>query len=298
MVEIRPDSAFGDWTSMPGLRMPSAEIRASNSASTRKSVRSGVIPMGAPSSRRRAAAFGHGSLPSPMACAPMFAIAWAGPSDPGLPIATGSSATGWSMARSTHGSGSRSTRTSRSTRARWRAISAWSASSVTSPACGTSVGGLPPAIARSWCRSAPSSAMLSWSGPSLRPDPSGIARVMPGQHQGERYRALLQVVAHGLANLLLGGEVVENIVGDLERHPELAAEAADGVHLGFRQTAENGAAEGRRREQNGRFPLDLRVVLLEGLVVAPLAGELQHLAEADRHHRLREQRVNAGVPDL
>ena len=39
---------------------------------------------------------------------------------------------------------------------------------------------------------------------------------MPGEHQGERDRALLQVIANRLPDLLLGGEIVEDIVGNLE----------------------------------------------------------------------------------
>ena len=61
--------------------------------------------------------------------------------------------------------------------------------------------------------------------------------------------------------------------------------------------ADHRAAVAARLHQRRGLARDLAVVLLEGLVVVAVAGELEQLAQADGHHRVADGEVDARLAD-
>ena len=92
--------------------------------------------------------------------------------------------------------------------------------------------------------------------------------------------ALDEVVAGGLAQLLVGGGHVEQVVDDLERHAEAAPEGGEGVDLGPGQLGDDAADATGRGQQRGRLAVDGGEVGLLGAAQVEGALDLEDLALA------------------
>ena len=108
--------------------------------------------------------------------------------------------------------------------------------------------------------------------------PGGV-HPLQGRDERQRDLVLLQIEPRRLAGHRLRLGVVEQIVRDLERHPERAAEPRQRVTV--RRSAAQGAHLARPGEQRGRLGLDQRIVL--AFPVRELVVRLQLAHLADRH---------------
>ena len=78
------------------------------------------------------------------------------------------------------------------------------------------------------------------------------ARIRTRQHQRQRDRSLLEVIADRLADFGFGRQVIEHVVRDLERHSKVAAEAPDPLDPRLGKTRQDGATVGGGRQQRCR----------------------------------------------
>src|SRR6185312_14033421 len=100
--------------------------------------------------------------------------------------------------------------------------------------------------------------------------------------QRQRRLAFGQVVADVLAQRLRVGNIIQQVVGDLERETELHAVMAQRLFLLFRQARQHRAQLRRRRKKNGGFAFyDAQVRGLVDVGVAEVK-QLQYLAFGDR----------------
>ena len=113
------------------------------------------------------------------------------------------------------------------------------------------------------------------------------------QRQGRL--ALGEVVADVLAERAGVGRVVEHVVGDLERKPEIEAVARERVFLLRRQPGQHRAEPRRCREQHRGLALDhVQVGLLAGVRISDVE-QLQHLALGDAVGGIGEDAHDAHV---
>ena len=100
-----------------------------------------------------------------------------------------------------------------------------------------------------------------------RSSPAGLG-VAQGQEHRQGVDALGQVLAGGLAQLLLGGDHVEDVVAQLEEHAEAAAEGGERVHVAAGQAAGERPDPARRGHEGGRLAGDGGEVLVLGALGA------------------------------
>ena len=142
------------------------------------------------------------------------------------------------------------------------------------------------ALSRSgWSRGAPSSGRSSGPVPGSR----------RARSTGQGVDALGQVLAGGLAELLVGGDHVEDVVAELEEHAEAASEPREHVHLGAGQAAGERADPARRGHERGGLALDGPQVVVLGALGAERRADLGDLALAQQPQRVGEQGGDLGA---
>jgi len=114
-----------------------------------------------------------------------------------------------------------------------------------------------------------------------------VARLIRGEHR-QRHFPLAEIVAHCLAQSGLVGGVIQRVVHQLERDPQIHAERRQRVPLARRAVGDHRADLARGGEQSGGLALDdLQILVLGGGEVV-LRLQLQHLALGDRRGGARQ----------
>jgi hypothetical protein len=102
-------------------------------------------------------------------------------------------------------------------------------------------------------------------------------------------------VARGLAELLVGGDDVEHVVHDLERHAVEPAELREAVDVGALEPTDDPPDAACGGEQGGGLALDRREVRGLGATGVERRAQLVHLALAQAADRGREQAGDLGA---
>ena len=98
-----------------------------------------------------------------------------------------------------------------------------------------------------------------------------------------------------LAERGVGRREVEDVVDDLEAHPEVATEAGERVERGVADARDHAADPTRRREQRRGLALDRGRVVLLGAVDVEEVLQLEHLPAAQLADGGGEQRGHVGA---
>ncbi len=104
------------------------------------------------------------------------------------------------------------------------------------------------------------------------------------QHQGQRCKSIDDVVADRFADLVFGARVVEHVIHDLKREPQLAAVLTQCIAFPFPESTEQRPDVAARRQQDRGLGFDAPHVLVY-IRLVPIADRLlADLAGTDRHH--------------
>ena len=125
--------------------------------------------------------------------------------------------------------------------------------------------------------------------------PEVAAELLEGVEHREVVDALRDVVAGRLAELLVGGDDVEHVVDDLERHPVAEPEVGEAVDVLAGQVADDPTDPAGGGEERGRLALDGDEVRLDRAGGVVGVAQLVDLAVAEAADRRREQRRHLGA---
>ena len=115
------------------------------------------------------------------------------------------------------------------------------------------------------------------------------------QEHGQRVDPLRQVLTGGLAQLVVGGDDVEDVVAQLEEHAEAASERGQHVHVAARQAAGQRADAARRRHERSGLALDGGQVVRLGAFGAVGRAHLGHLSLAQQAQGVGEKTGDLGA---
>ena len=129
--------------------------------------------------------------------------------------------------------------------------------------------------------------------------PSSVPRSPPSSSRAWQHRqvvdALGDVVAGGLAELLVGGDHVEDVVDDLEGHAVVPSELGELVDAVAGQVADDPTDAAGRGEQRRGLALDGDEVRLDGAGGVVGVPQLVHLALAEPADRGGQQARHLGA---
>ncbi len=121
------------------------------------------------------------------------------------------------------------------------------------------------------------------------------AGVAQGQEHRQGVDPFGEVLAGGLAELLVGGDHVEDVVAELEEHAEAASEVREDVDFGAGEPAGERADATRRGHERGGLALDGPEVVVLGAFGAEGRADLGDLSLAQQAQRVGEEPGDLGA---